>query len=377
MITVVAFIAFLLSGGSLLVFSILNGIRSAANRLGADALVVPVGYKQETEGALLKGEPSAFYFDGELVGRMADLQGVSDVSPQLFIATMDSAHCSFPVQLIGFDPESDFVIAPWLKDQISEKLQDDELVIGNNIEAKTGDVLRFFTVDYKVAARLEKTGMGFDTSIFINMATAKAILKQYAKYGHISVPNAENPVSVITVNLAKGYEPSDFARMIRMAFRTDGLDVILTKSIIGNISSSLNALLTIILTLALVFWILSIGILAILFAVTLNERKREFGVYRALGSSRKKLVYIVLSESSVISLGGAASGIALLCVIAFPFKALLAKSIDMPFLWPSGGTLAIILGASLIVSFLSGSFASLYSAVNIGKLATGAILKAE
>ncbi|MDR1874017.1 MAG: ABC transporter permease [Synergistaceae bacterium] len=371
----VALLAFVLSGGSLLAVSLLNGISSMSRRLGADALLVPGGYERRVEGALLRGEPSAFYLDGEVAQKLMRAKGVAQASPQLFIATMDSAHCAFPVQLIGYAPESDFVIAPWLKGQLSEGLQDGEIVIGSSIDAKAGTKLRFFSTDYRVRAQLERTGMGFDTTVFFNMKTARDTLKECIRYGGAQVADAERAVSVITVDLAEGVDPSAFSRNIRNRFREEGAEVILTKSLISNVTRGLNALLTFIAALALILWALAVGVLAILFAVTLNERKREFGIYRALGSTRKKLVHIVLSESAVISLGGALVGIALLCLLAFSFAPLIRLTVDMPSLQPSAGTIALLLGLSLTVSLLTGALASSYSAAVIGKLATSAILR--
>jgi putative ABC transport system permease protein len=235
--------------------------------------------------------------------------------------------------------------------------------------------LRFFDTDYRVAARLEKTGMGFDTTVFFNMTTARYALKQYIKYTGADIPNANNAISAITIDIAKGHDPFTFARKIRNTFRGENMEIVLTKSLISNISNGLDALLTLIATLGLTLWALAVGVLAILFAVTLNERKREFGIYRALGSTRKRLSAIVLSESTLVSSGGAITGIALLCLLAFPFAPLISFSVEMPYLQPSRTTIALILSLCLGVSLLTGALASAYSAAIIGKLATSAILK--
>ncbi|MDR2180606.1 MAG: ABC transporter permease, partial [Synergistaceae bacterium] len=310
-IAFVALLSFVLSNGSLLSFSLLNRISSMSNRLGADAMLTPKGYGQKLEGVILRGEPSGFYLSGELTGRLMKVEGISKASAQLFIATMDSSHCAFPVQLIGYAPEDDFVIAPWLQEQIPGGLRQGEIVIGNSIEAKKGDKLRFFNTDYPVAGQLDKTGTGFDTSIFFDMNTARHALKQYVKYSGAEIPDEEHAVSVITVNLDKGYDPYKFYGKIRGLFRQEGVEVVLPKRLISSISEGLNTLLFVIALLVLILWAIAVGVLAILFAVTLNERKREFGIYRALGSSRKKLAYIILSESAVISLKGALTGIVL------------------------------------------------------------------
>jgi putative ABC transport system permease protein len=203
------------------------------------------------------------------------------------------------------------------------------------------------------------------------MKTARGALKQYIQYSGAEIPDGEHAVSVVTVNFDKGYDPFKFYGKIRNLFRREGVEVVLTKRLISGVSEGLNTLLLVIALLVLILWVITVGVLAILFAVTLNERKREFGIYRALGGSRKKLAYIVLSESALISLKGALAGI----VLAVPFAPLAGFMLEMPSLRPPIGTTASILGLCLAVSFLTGTLASGYSAAGIGKLATAAILK--
>jgi putative ABC transport system permease protein len=370
-IVFVALLSFVLASGSLLAFSLVNGITSISNRLGADAMLAPKGYGQKLEGVILRGEPSTFYLDGELARKLMAAEGIAQASPQLFIATMDSSHCAFPVQLIGYAPENDFVIAPWLRERIPEGLKDGEIVIGNSVAAKKGDALRFFDTDYPVAGQLDKTGMGFDTTIFFNMKTARQALKQYIHYSGANVPDEDHAVSVITVNFDKGYDPFKFYGNIRNLFRREGVEVVLTQRLISDVSKGLNTLLSAIALLILVLWVIAVGALAILFAVTLNERKREFGIYRALGSSRRRLVNVVLSESAIISLKGALTGI----LLAIPFASLAGFALEMPSLQPSVGMTAFILSLCAAISFLTGTLASAYSAAGIGRLATDAILR--
>jgi putative ABC transport system permease protein len=196
-------------------------------------------------------------------------------------------------------------------------------------------------------------------------------LKQYIKYSGAEIPDEDHAVSVVTVNFHKGYDPYKFYGEIRNAFRREGVEVVLTKKLISSISDGLNTLLAVIVTLMAILWAIAVGVLTILFAATLDERKREFGIYRALGSSRRKLAAIILAESTLISVKGAVAGI----LLTLPFAPLASFVLEMPFLRPPIGTTALILGLCLAVSLLTGTLASVYSATRIGRLATAAILK--
>jgi putative ABC transport system permease protein len=375
MASFVALLSFVVSGGSLFSYGLLNGARSMSARLGADALFVPLGYEKNAEGALLRGEPSTFYFSGELSERLMRADGVVRASPQLFIASFDSSHCAFPAQLIGYDPRTDFTIGPWLAEKMPEGLPDGEVVVGSLVNRKRGDDITFFGRTYRVAGRLDKTGMGFDTSIFLNMDTARAALHDYSKYAEKPVTDVERAVSSITVDIKSGVEHSKFAREARESFRGDLVGVVLTQAMIDDISKNLGAFISIVTILMAALWALGAGVLAILFTVTFNERRREFGIYRALGATRRKLRWIILSESCAVSIAGAAAGIFSLCFFVLPFAPLIGQTIGTAYLQPSPEVLSIILLASLLVSFATGPAASINTAAAIGRLSACEALK--
>ena len=259
MASFVALLSFVVSGGSLFSYGLLNGARSMSARLGADALFVPLGYEKNAEGALLRGEPSTFYFSGELSERLMRADGVVRASPQLFIASFDSSHCAFPAQLIGYDPRTDFTIGPWLAEKMPEGLPDGEVVVGSLVNRKRGDDITFFGRTYRVAGRLDKTGMGFDTSIFLNMDTARAALRDYSKYAEKPVTDVERAVSSITVDIKSGVEHSKFAREARESFRGDLVGVVLTQAMIDDISKNLGAFISIVTILMAALWELGAG----------------------------------------------------------------------------------------------------------------------
>jgi putative ABC transport system permease protein len=372
----VAVLAFVLIGGTMLAASLLSGMRSISNRLGADALFVPFGYEQNIEGALLRGEPSAFYFDGAVVDKLRALDGIEKASPQLFIASFDSPHCSAAVQMIGYDAQTDFIIAPWLTASVPGGPGDGEVVVGSSINGKPGDTLKFFSRDYLVVGKLDKTGMGVDTSVFINMNAARLALEEYVKYGGAGVSgDIADAVSSLSVDVKPGVDVASFAKTVRNDFHDDRVAVVLPQTMIGDMTGGLDALLTVIVVLIAFLWALAVAVLALMFTGILGERKREFGIYRALGATRGKLARIILAESCVLSLLGAIVGAALLAVFFFSFSPLISITVDMPYLAPSGGTLLLLFAGGLLVSFVTGPVASLFSALRIGRVATNAIMR--
>jgi putative ABC transport system permease protein len=109
----------------------------------------------------------------------------------------------------------------------------------------------------------------------------------------------------------------------------------------------------------------------------LNARKREFGIYRALGAPRSRLVKLILCESSSLSLLGAAIGIAAAVCVVFPFSAYIGSLIGLPYLRPSWGSLFLAAAVSFLISFAVGPLASIYSALKLGRSGIYASMREE
>ncbi len=370
----VALLSFALFSGSVIAGSLTNGIDSMSRRLGADLMIVPQGYEKDAAGALLRGEPSTFYFDGAMKDKIASVKGVKEVSPQLFISSFSHECCSWPVQLIGFDPKTDFAITPWLTGQLKKTLGDFEIVIGSSVDAQVGETLSFFDRDYLVIGQLEKTGMGFDTSVFMNMDSAWVAAADYTRLGGF-IQHEENSISSLIVNVEAGVKVLDVNTEILRLYGDEGIDVILSQNLLRNISSGLDSLPLILGGLSLLLWLLAAGVLAAVFSLSIHERKREFAILRAIGATRKKLSGIILLEASYISLAGSVAGLFLASLFLFPYSASISKAIDAPYLQPGLGILVLYALGSLVLAFLTGPAAAAFSAIKIGRSETYTMIR--
>jgi putative ABC transport system permease protein len=366
MILLVALFAFTLFGGTVLSKSLENGMNNLSKRMGADILAVPYGYEADIQSALLRGEPSTFYFDAGTTEKVAGVEGVENVSPQLYIATLSAGCCAYPLQLIGFDPKTDFVIQPWMSNVLKVPLADGEIVIGSSINAEVGQKLKFFDRTFLIAGRLDKTGMGFDTSVFMNLATAKQVARDSERLQAHPVSENADLISSVIVKIKSGYDVKDVANNILQAYSQEGVHVVVTKNMLSDISGSLRGLTTYIFILAGALWVLAVGVLIIVFSITLNGRKKEFSIFRVLGATRSKLVRLILCESCLISIFGTAAGMIVAAIVVFPFSTYISSILGLPYLQPSYGVLSIVAAMSFLISFVVGPIASAYAAIKIG-----------
>ncbi|MDR1616347.1 MAG: ABC transporter permease [Syntrophomonadaceae bacterium] len=371
----IALTAFVIAGGTLFGSSLRNGVRSTSDRLGADAMFLPPGAEKELEGALLEGKPSTFYLPGDTVRQLSEAKNVKRASPQLYVATFDSSHCASLVQIISYDPKTDFVVAPWLADSVPDGPKTGEIIIGNSIQLEKGEEMLLFDMRYKVAGKLEKTGMGFDVSVFAGMETAHKLIERYEKYiGAIPMPD-KDAASVIVVEIEKGIDHESFARDIRIEYRS--VSVILPQAIIGNMVKHLDLTIAVLTGLLVVIWLLSAFMLAIVFTVAMHERKREFGVFRAFGATRGKLVSILMTESALLSIAGSGAGILLLCITVLPFNAFIESLVGSEYLLPSAAVTTLILGGCFLLCASVGPIAAVVSAMRIGRAETSLIIRED
>ncbi len=370
LIFLVSLFAFALFGGTILAKSLEGGMDSLSKRLGADILAVPYGYETNLQSALLRGEPSTFYFDGRIADKISTVKGVGRVSPQLYIATLNAGCCAYPLQLIGFDPKTDFIVQPWLSYSPDHSLADGEILVGSSINAEEGQKLKFFDHNFLVAARLEKTGMGFDTSVFMNFSTAKKLAKESERIQSHPAAEDENLISSVMVKIDYGFNAKDVANGILQAYAREGVAVVVSKNMLSDISAGLNGLTAYIYILAGVLWALAVIVLIIVFSATMNERKKEFSIYRVLGAPKSKLVKLLLCESFFISLLGAIAGTAAAALIVFPFSTYIGSLSGLPYLLPAFGATVVFCLFSFLISLAVGPLASVFVAVKTGNSET-------
>ena len=122
-------------------------------------------------------------------------------------------------------------------------------------------------------------------------------------------------------------------------------------------------------------WFIAVFVLLVMFTAIMIERKREFGLYRAFGATRKKLIGLILIESFLISLVGLACGILIGCLVVFSFKGLIAVEVGLPYLDPSVDVIVQYVLLSIGTAVITGPLASVLSVWKIAKSETYLIIR--
>ena len=375
LVIVVAIMAFVFFGGSVLSQSLDNGIRSLEARLGADIAVVPPGSESAYQSIILAGAPINFYFDRGIEAQVANIAGVEQVTTQFYLATLaDAECCTIQTQIIGIDYDTDFAVTPWIAHFLHRQIGDGEVIVGSNVAVDRNNTVTFFGRVLNVAARLERTATGMDYTVYVNMGTALTLAQIAQAEGFIpAYVDIENAASTILVNVIPGYEIAEVLEGIRRDIPYIGL--VASYGIYASIATNLRFFTGMISTITVVLGIFAVLILAVLFSLIAGGRKKEFAILRILGATRKKLASVVLAEASNISLCGAVFGSILAALVVFPFGRYIGVQMGMPLLLPGVLDSARLFATAFVVSVAVGPLASAYSAYKISRAETYATMR--
>ena len=377
LVILAAFLSFSVFAGTMITDSLKRGFSSLKQRLGADIMVVPYEATMKTDlsNIVLQGNTGYFYMSDNVLDKVAKMDGVGQISAQFFLASTSSGCCSLPVQIIGYDPETDFTITPWIKKSYGGTIDYLDVVVGNDLNAFVGDELSFYGVKVRVAAKLDKTGTTYDTAVFTNKETIVALIKSSLdkKMNEFADIDPDKVVSCILVNVADDYVTEEVLNDINIHVKK--VKAIQTKNMISGISDSLSAVSDVTGGLMVAVWILALFIMVVAFFMMINERKKEFAVLRVLGASRKKLSSIVMKEGLMLALCGSILGTLIGLVIIIPFNGFIENKLNLPFLLPGVGMIITISLLSVFVSALFGALTSAWAAYRISRLETGTILR--
>ena len=134
-----------------------------------------------------------------------------------------------------------------------------------------------------------------------------------------------------------------------------------------TISSGLNLVSGLIKGFILLVWVLAVVVIALVFAMTLGERRREMGVLRVLGATRGKLIRLALAEVFLICLYGSVLGTFLGGAAIAVFGPMATETLSLPFLLPRPTVLLLMGAASIVASVLTGLLTAARSAVRASR----------
>lgn len=357
-----------LFGTFLLTASIKGGLGGIKNRIGADLMIVPEGYESQAKSVLLNGTPSYFYMDKSIEEKLRSIQGVQSVTSQFYLTSLSESCCDFPIQIIGFDPETDFIVKNWARKKIDDfGAEEKEFILsGSNITTENNTV-KFFGNTHNVTARLAKSGTGMDNVIYTDLANLQKIFDDAkAKgFGFVSDGDTKSKTSVIYVKIADNARVDSTTARIKGAI--SGVQVIQSDKFISGLMDNISSFLIFLYAVSVLIILITVLTLAIVFSLSINERLREFSILRVLGADFNKLRTIVFTEAGLLGTIGAISGIGLSALFLLPFNILISQKLNMPFILSGAGQVIIFAVITFVILIAACLVAAVFGAVKVSK----------
>lgn len=366
-IAIVGLAAGTLFSATLLIGSVDRSLEVGMERLGADLLVVPEGYQESGQAALITGAPTSFYMSRSVLDQVRTTPGVEQASPQLFIESLLSVPCcTGRAQLVGYDPDTDFVITPWLVDNLNRPLEKDEVVIGSLILANKGEQVHFYGQAFNVAGVLDATGMGADESVFMKIDDAYQMAADSSIQAVEPIDVKPGQISSVLVKMTPGTNIDQLSQRIKT--NVPGTMIITANELSRSVTDRLSGFTRGFIAIDAIVWVMSLLTIAAIFSMIVNERQREIGLLRAMGASRRFVFRLMLTEAVFLTAAGGLVGIFIGGAGLFIFKAVITTSLGIPYLWPPLLTFVKLTLITLLLAIATGAAASLYPAYSSSRL---------
>jgi putative ABC transport system permease protein len=349
----IALFASVILVGGLLSVSLSKGLNRLSARLGADVIVIPLGSEINDQSVLLLGDSKYTYLPQGSLEFIRGLDGIEIATPQYYLTTLSASCCDQKVSIIGFDTESDFVIQPWIREVLTDKLPKGSIVVGSEIRTEEKKTLKIFDREFPVAATLEPVGNKLDQAVFVDEATLADIRSAAEAKGIVFLKDEKSQngeiaaYSSILIKLKEGADVEKLSRELHS--RYDGVQFRTRKDLFSGLQQSANILQIVVCAIVAIFLIVSAAAIVISFSLSTRERRREYALLRIIGFTRKRLQNLVLGEALLVSAVGTYIGLFFASVAFFTFRIWIGEHVGIPFIVPTVAEIAAVYAAVILL----------------------------
>lgn len=330
------------------------GMELSKQRMGADIVIVPNGVTLEPSLILFGGASENSYMPQKYVEDVRTVPGVRTVTPQFYThsLTADCHDIGMQNRMIGYDPTSDWIIAPWLKKIHKTELTDNEVILGAKVPTWTQNKISVFGKWYDIVTVAEETGTTLDYSLLVSMKEARRVAakdnllkKIWEKHGF--------PSELISTILVQVDESADINQVVAGIQKVGFMKPIAAAEVKKHIADQFTVF---------VFLIGGVGVLTVLSSLlqlfsrfyTLTwERQAEWGIYLAFGATGRDISAVIVGEAAAVALTGSIAGLLLGGGLYKVSLQLLGSYQSFPFVQPSWTFIAALaLGITILFTGL-------------------------
>jgi len=371
-----AFIAANIFSGQFLIAGAAGSIERGVTRMGADHLVVPSQYMVFLRGAgpnntiaIIMAEPSNYRIKSDIMVKIGNVPGVSAMSPQLYVSTLDLPELSpAPLDIYGIDPETDFTVSPWLQKPLDNPLKPGEVLVGHEVAGDVSARISAGCQTYTIAGRLDPTQSSIDRTIFLRLDDAYALAATKGVVPPSAPRIVPGDVNAVLIRDSHGEDRDVVGTRIRRLFSSSPdykyVSVIGRHFTLDPVAEDIQAIPGLLSLISAFVVIIALPLIALIAAMVAHERQREIGLLKAMGAKRNIVFFLVIAESLVLAVIGGIIGVGVSLCAFFLMNALgiLNSALQVSFRMPPLMEIGSIAGLALLVVIVIGSVASLWPA---------------
>ena len=300
-----------LFGGFILVGAMRAELSLAERRLGADLVVYPTSCLNQVEKKhlLMLGTPVGCHQPRSTLARMSSNEDIAAVSYQLYVSeTLTDGATRW---IVGFQPENDFVLGPWMREGEGTSLPRGSIVVGAAVPGADGQTLSVFGRERPIGAHLLATGSELDDAVFVSMETLTDMMADARAAGEdidASLdPSTQYSAALVRVSDSDAIE--SVTNWINLYVRK--VSAVRAAQALSGAASGIRAHRGVAIGVLGVTWLVLLGALIIVQASLMTERMQELAVWRSIGASRSIVSRVMLGESALLHAAGALAGVCL------------------------------------------------------------------
>ncbi len=329
------------------------GMELSKQRMGEDIVVIHFGATLEPSLVLFSGATENTYMPETIVDSIRKIPGVHQATPQFFTQalTADCHDIGTNNRMIGYDPASDWIIGPWLKNVQKTELKSDEVILGAKVPVWVADKISIRGKWYTIVTVAEETGTTLDNSLFVSMDEARRVVANNASLKSMWARQGP-PEALISTVLVQLDESADIEQVAAGIRQTGLVQPIVAAEVKKKINDQFTVLSCLLGGVGLLVMLLALFQLFSRFYTLTWDRQAEWGLYLALGASGRDIAMIIVGEAVTVAVTGSVTGSFFGGVLYTASLVLLESYQSFPFIQPTWQFFTLI--AVLLAGIFSG-----------------------
>jgi putative efflux ABC transporter, permease protein len=353
-------------GGFILVGAMRAELSLAERRLGADLVVYPTSCLNHVEKKrlLMLGTPVGCHQPRSALARMSANEDIAAVSYQLYVSeTLADGSARW---IVGFQPETDFVLGPWMQEGEHASLPHGSVVVGSSVPGGDGQSLSVFGQERPIGAHLLATGSELDHAVFVSMDTLSDMMVDARAAGE-DIDASLDPSTDYSAALVRASDSDaieSVTNWINLYVRK--VSAVRASEALVDAGAGIRSHRLVAIGVLGAIWLVLLGALAVAQLSLMNERGQELAVWRSIGASRAIVSRIMLGESGLLHVAGALVGTGLAAlVLPFVGERSVVEVLHVP------ATSLPLAGLSIVVVTCVGIVGTRLALARVRRVATG------